>query len=83
MTNRGKYLLCNIFDWALTWGGTAAVIVANYLEPYNPLPYKLTLTGIILVVVLIFVDDVEHFVEKILILVRLVFTRQMVVKSLS
>lgn len=55
MTNRGKYLLCNIFDWALTWGGTAAVIVANYLEPYNPLPYKLTLTGIILVVALIFV----------------------------
>lgn len=55
MTNRGKYLLCNIFDWTLTWGGTAAVIVANYLEPYNPPSYKLTLTGIILVVALIFV----------------------------
>lgn len=55
MTNRGKYLLFNIFDWALTWGGTVAVIVVNYLEPYNPLPYKLTLTGIILVVALIFV----------------------------
>lgn len=55
MSNRGKYLLFNILDWCLTWGGTAAVIVVNYLEPYNPLPYKLTLSGIILVVALIFV----------------------------
>ena len=55
MSNRGKYLLFNILDWCLTWGGTAAVIVVNYLEPYNPLPYKLALSGIILVVALIFV----------------------------
>ena len=55
MSNRGKDLLFNILDWCLTWGGTAAVIVVNYLEPYNPLPYKLTLSGIILVVALIFV----------------------------
>lgn len=53
MTDTAKYWLFNVLDFGITFGGTAAVIIYNYIEPTNPLGFKLTLTGIILVVALV------------------------------
>ena len=53
--DKKKYLFCAIFDFMLTWGGSAAVIVYNYITPTNTLGYKLSLSGIILVVAMILV----------------------------
>ena len=53
MTNTAKYWLFNILDFGITFGGTAGVIVWNYITPTNPLGFKLTFTGIILVVALV------------------------------
>lgn len=56
-----KYLIYNILDFGLTYGGSAAVIVVNYLEE-NSASYKLTLSGIILTIALFF--TAKHFYEK-------------------
>lgn len=53
MTDTAKYWLFNILDFGITFGGTAGVIVWNYITPTNPLGFKLTFTGIILVVALV------------------------------
>jgi small-conductance mechanosensitive channel len=53
MTDSAKYWLFNLLDFGITFGGTAGVIVYNYIVPTNPLGFKLTLTGIILVVALV------------------------------
>lgn len=53
--DKKKYLVCAIFDFLLTWGGSAAVIIYNYITPTNTFGYKLSLSGIILVVAMILV----------------------------
>lgn len=53
MSNKAQYILYTIFDFALTFGGTAGVIVYNYITPTNSLGFKLTLSGIILVIALV------------------------------
>lgn len=53
MSDKAKYILYSILDFGLTFGGTAGVIVYNYITPTNSLGFKLTLTGIALVVALI------------------------------
>ena len=53
--DKKKYLACAIFDFLLTFGGSGAVIVYNYVTPENSAGYKISLTGIILVVAMIMV----------------------------
>ena len=53
MSDKAKYILYSILDFGLTFGGTAGVIVYNYITPTNSLGFKLTFTGIILVVALV------------------------------
>lgn len=67
MTDKAKYLVCNILDYAFTYGGTAGVIIYNYVSPTNSMPFKISLTGIILVVALIFYMKAsfeKHYREK-------------------
>ena len=67
MTDKAKYLVCNILDYAFTYGGSAAVIIYNYISPANSMPFKISLTGIILVVALIFFMKAsfeKHYREK-------------------
>lgn len=53
MSNNAKYILYNILDYGLTYGGTMAVIVLNYISEDTSVGYKLSFTGILLVVVLL------------------------------
>lgn len=53
MTIKTKYLIETIFDYLFTWGGTAGVIVVNYVVSNNA-KYKITLTGIILIIACVF-----------------------------
>lgn len=53
MSDKAKYILYSLLDFALTFGGTAGIIVYNYITPTNSLGFKLTFTGIVLVVALI------------------------------
>ena len=50
MTDRVKYIVFSLLDFALTFGGTAAVIVANYLDKNSGAGYKLALSGVVLAV---------------------------------
>lgn len=54
MSDKAKYILYSLLDFGLTFGGSAGVIVYNYITPTNSLGFKLTLTGITLFVVLLF-----------------------------
>lgn len=54
MNDKAQYILYSILDFGLTFGGTAGVIVYNYITPTNPLGYKLTFTGILLLIALVF-----------------------------
>lgn len=49
-----KYIILSILDFAFTFGGSAGVIIYNYISEDNSVGYKLSLTGIVLLVVLIF-----------------------------
>ena len=53
MSDKAKYILYSILDFGLTFGGTAGVIVYNYITPTNSLGFKLTFSGIVLVVALL------------------------------
>lgn len=53
MSNKVKYIISTILDFALTFGGSAAIIVYNYITPSNSIGFKLSLSGIILVVALL------------------------------
>lgn len=67
MNDKAQYILFSILDFGLTFGGTAGVIVYNYITPTNPLGYKLTLGGIILVVALVLTAKAifeKHYREK-------------------
>lgn len=50
MSDKVKYVLYTLLDFGFTFGGTAGVIVYNYITPDNSTGYKLTLSGILLVV---------------------------------
>lgn len=50
-----KYLAFSVFDFLFTYGGSAAVILYNYIVPDSTLGYKLSLTGIILFVAVLFI----------------------------
>lgn len=54
MSNKAQYILFSILDFGLTFGGTAGVIIYNYVSPANPTGFKITLSGIILIVALLF-----------------------------
>lgn len=53
MSDKAKYILYSVLDFAFTFGGTAGVIVYNYITPDNTWGYKLSFTGVVLVVFLI------------------------------
>lgn len=53
MSNKGKYILYSILDYALTFGGTGAIIVANYITPDTSVGYKLSFTGVLLVLIIV------------------------------
>lgn len=55
------YWLFNILDFGLTFGGSGAIIVANYVKE-NSQSYKITLSGIILTIALFF--TAKHIYEK-------------------
>ena len=55
MSNKTKYLVYNILDWGLSIGGSAGVILYNYITPDNSLGFKLTFSGIVLLVTFLFV----------------------------
>ena len=52
--NKDKFLywFYSLLDFGLTFGGTAGVIIANYVDENNSKGYKITFSGIILVVIL-------------------------------
>lgn len=61
MSNRAKYVWANILDFVFTYGGSAGLIVLNYVSA-NSSKYKITLTGVILVVAMVF--TAKHLFEK-------------------
>ena len=66
MTNKSKYFTFSILDFALTFGGPLAIIVFNYVSE-NSNQYKITLTGIILIIGLIFTAKAifeKHYRDK-------------------
>lgn len=52
MTNKAKYIIYTILEFALTFGGSGAIIVANYISPDTSIGYKLSFTGILLIVII-------------------------------
>ena len=67
MTDKAKYLICNILDYAFTYGGSAAVIIYNYVSPANSASFKISFTGVILVIAMIFFMKAsfeKHYREK-------------------
>lgn len=50
MSIKAKYILFNFLDFALTFGGTGAVVVYQCIAPDNTLGFKLTFGGIVLVI---------------------------------
>lgn len=61
MSAKTKYVWCNILDFVFTYGGSAGLIVLNYVSA-NSSKYKLTITGIMLVVAMVF--TCKHIFEK-------------------
>lgn len=55
MSNKGKYILYSILDYMLTFGGTGAIVVLNYITPDTSIGYKLSFTGVLLIVVMVLV----------------------------
>ena len=53
MSSKGKYILYTILDYLLTFGGTGAIIVLNYITPDTSVGYKLSFTGVLLVVIMV------------------------------
>lgn len=67
MNDRAKYIIYSILDFGLFYGGTAGVIVYNYITPDNTLGYKLTFTGICLLIALILMSKAifeKHYRQK-------------------
>ena len=55
MTNKGKYILYSVLEYLLTFGGTGAVIVYNYITPDTSIGYKLSFTGVMLILIMVMV----------------------------
>ena len=53
MSNKGKYILYTILDYLLTFGGTTAIIVFNYIDPDTSTGYKLSFTGVLLIIIMV------------------------------
>lgn len=67
MTDKAKYLICNILDYIFTYGCTAIVIIYNYVSPSNTTSFKISFTGVILVISIIFFMKAhfeKHYREK-------------------
>lgn len=58
VSNKAKYIFYSILDFGLTFGGSGAIIIYNYITPTNTWGFKLSLSGIILVVALLFTAKV-------------------------
>ena len=72
MTNKSKYFTFSVLDFALTFGGPLAIIIFNYVDE-NTSQYKITLTGIILIIGLLFVAKSvfeKHYRDKLDILLQ-------------
>lgn len=52
MSNNAKYYLYTLLDFGFTFGGSAGVIIYNYISPNTSTGFKLSFTGIVLVLVL-------------------------------
>lgn len=66
MSYKTKYFACCILDFALTFGGPLAIIVFNYVSE-NTSQYKITLTGIVLIIGLLFTAKAifeKHYRDK-------------------
>ena len=48
MSDKVKYILYSVCDFGFTFGGTAAVIIYNYVSAENTLGFKISFTGIVL-----------------------------------
>lgn len=55
MSNKGKYILYSVLDYLLTFGGTGAIVIFNYIDPDTSTGYKLSFTGVVLIVIMVFV----------------------------
>lgn len=55
MTNKGKYILFSLLEYMITFGGSGAAIVYNYISPDTSTGYKLSLTGVLLIVLMVLV----------------------------
>lgn len=53
MSDKVKYILYSVFDFGFTFGGTVAVIIYNYVSAENTLGFKISFTGIVLIVALL------------------------------
>ena len=66
MSNKSQYITFSILDFLLTFGGSATIIVFNFISE-NSMKYKLTLSGIVLVIALIFTAKAifeKHYRDK-------------------
>ena len=66
MSNKSKYFTFSVLDFALTFGGPLAIIIFNYVDK-NTSQYKITLTGIILIIGLLYVAKgvfEKHYRDK-------------------
>ena len=55
MTSKGKYILYSVLEYLLTFGGTGAIIVFNYIDPDTDTGYKLSFTGVLLFLIMVMV----------------------------
>ena len=55
MSIKAKYIICSILDFGLTWGGSAAVILYNYITPTNSSMFKVSFTAVVLLIALLLV----------------------------
>lgn len=53
MSLKAKNILYNLLDFGLTFGGSAGVIVYNYISPDNSTGFKIGFTGVVLIVALL------------------------------
>lgn len=53
MSDKVKYIIYSLLDFGLTFGGTAAVIVYNFITEDNSTGYKLGFGGVVLFVALL------------------------------
>lgn len=66
MSYKSQYITFSILDFALTFGGSAAIIVYNFIAE-NSNKYKITLSGIVLITTLIFTAKAifeKHYRDK-------------------